>query len=261
MTRSITYSLIDPTGNITLLVETPVPVEVQPAVARQLMALEPATEQVGFVTCAEDGVSLRMAAGEFCGNATMSAAALYMQNSRKTEAVVCVRVCGTGCVQVHMTAVPGDVWKGTVTMPQPLSVGRECMPDGRKLPVVRFPGLAHVILEKEIEPSEAEFLAADWCQKMDTAALGLMFLNRETSSLKPLVYVPAAGTLFWETSCASGTTAVGAFLAAEVDKSISLSLSQPGGTLEIFADPIGPLLLSGKVRILHRTTDITVTMT
>ena len=81
-------------------------------------------------------------------------------------------------------------------------------------------------------------------------ALGLMFLNRRENSMKPLVYVPAAGTLFWEASCASGTTAVGAFTAAETGRHVDLALMQPGGTLRIQASPDGPLHLCGRVRIL-----------
>ena len=35
--KELTYVLMDPTGNMTILVETPVPVEEQPAVAARLM--------------------------------------------------------------------------------------------------------------------------------------------------------------------------------------------------------------------------------
>ena len=78
MTGSVSYALLDPTGNMTLLAETSVPEAAQPLTAKRLMALEPATEQVGFVTETEEGIGLRMAGGEFCGNASMSAAVLYL---------------------------------------------------------------------------------------------------------------------------------------------------------------------------------------
>ena len=83
----VTYSLFDPTGNITLLVETPVPEEDQPSVAAALMKVEPSVEQVGFVSAPSDSsrdIDLRMAGGEFCGNATMSAAALAVMRSGRT---------------------------------------------------------------------------------------------------------------------------------------------------------------------------------
>ena len=80
----IQYCKFDPTGNITALVETAVDIADQPAVASKIMEQEPDVEQVGFITyddtaSAEESVpvSLRMAGGEFCGNATMCAAALF----------------------------------------------------------------------------------------------------------------------------------------------------------------------------------------
>ena len=54
--RRVTWTLLDPTGNITLLVETPVPTEEQPTVAQKLMRLEPTTEQVGFFSLTGDGI-------------------------------------------------------------------------------------------------------------------------------------------------------------------------------------------------------------
>ena len=253
MTERITYTLLDPTGNITLLAETPVPAGSQPLTARRLTALEPDTEQVGFVTLAEDRILLRMAGGEFCGNASMSAAALYMHRRNRREGTVSVLVSGTEePVTAAVRLLPGGAWRGSVSMPRPLSVGRERLPDGRCLPVVRFPGITHVLLEAdEIPVEEAETLAPAWCRQLGAEALGLMFLNPERSAMRPLVWVPAAETLCWESSCASGTTAVGAFLASEAGQPQRLSLSQPGGTLEIAADPGGGLVLTGTVRILR----------
>ena len=73
------YAILDPTGNITALVETPVDPARQPETAAALMARHPQVEQVGFLSPPAEGAvrgTLRMAGGEFCGNATMSAAAL-----------------------------------------------------------------------------------------------------------------------------------------------------------------------------------------
>ena len=250
MKEPVRYRLFDPTGNITLLVETPVPVEEQPAVARALMEQEPSAEQVGFLTITDNRVCLRMAGGEFCGNACMSAAASYMEQQNRPDGAVSVSVWGTERpVLVEVSRMPDSSWQGRVQMPQPLSVCREVMPDRRILPVVRFPGITHVILEEAPNP-DSETLAREWGRQLNVEALGLMFLNRGESTMKPLVYVPEAGTLFWETSCASGTTAVGAFTAAETGGPVDLFLKQPGGTLHIQASPNGPLYLCGRVRIL-----------
>ena len=254
MTGPITYTLLDPTGNTTLLAETPVPEASQPLIARRLMALEPKTEQVGFVTFADDGIRLRMAGGEFCGNASMSAAALYADRKGTDSADVTVCVSGTPNPVSVTVRKTGDNWSGEVTMPRPISIKKERFPNGSWYPVVRFPGIAHVILEKELETAEAEQLAPIWCRSLNAEGLGLMFLNREKGQLKPLVYVPEAETMFWESSCASGTTAAGAFLALESGREIRLQLAQPGGTLTISAEPAGRLLLGGTVGVIRRNT-------
>ena len=88
-------------------------------------------------------------------------------------------------------------------------------------------------------------------------AVGLLFLDKRTGGLTPLVYVPAAGTLCWEKSCASGTTAVGYYLAREQGEPVTATLRQPGGVLKIAADPDGRLMLTGAVRKLDtKTIDI-----
>ena len=65
----IHYTLFNPSGNMTILVDSPVSPDRQPAVAGKLMELERETEQVGFVRLPGPGtgepVELRMAGGEF----------------------------------------------------------------------------------------------------------------------------------------------------------------------------------------------------
>ena len=253
MTGKLSYALLDPTGNMTLLAETPVPEADQPLTAKRLMEQEPATEQVGFVSETDDGIGLRMAGGEFCGNASMSAAVLYLLRKGRDGGEVTVHVSGTPePVPVTAERRPDGTWRGCVEMPRPLSVRKERFSDGTKRPVVRFPGITHVILETEMVQTEAERLAPVWCRELESEALGLMFLDRERGILKPLVYVPSADTLFWESSCASGTTAVGAYLAAESGTAVRMPLKQPGGALEIEADPDGKLILKGTVRLVRQ---------
>ena len=248
------YYMIDPTKNITALAETPVPPASRPFAAARIMAEEPDCEQVGFVYRNAAGEPcLDMAGGEFCGNASMSAAVLYLLRKGRDGGEVTVHVSGTPePVPITAERGPDGTWRGGVVMPKPLSVGRERFSDGTEWPVVRFPGITHVILETEMVQTEAERLAPVWCRELESEALGLMFLDRERGILKPLVYVPSADTLFWESSCASGTTAVGAYLAAESGTAVRMPLKQPGGALEIEADPDGKLILKGTVRLVRQ---------
>ena len=84
--NDIKYSILDPTGNITALVESEVAVERQPAAAEAIMKRHTEVEQVGFVRFdPEEGIDaqLRMAGGEFCGNASLCTAALYLMRNGK----------------------------------------------------------------------------------------------------------------------------------------------------------------------------------
>lgn len=249
------YIVADPTGNITALVTTPVPESEQPRAAAALMAREKSVEQTGFLRLTERGARLRMAGGEFCGNATLSAAAVFARErglAPGESLTLPVRVSGApGPVEVSVSALPDGGYSGTVEMPLPLSLGRRTLRlDGRGhiLPCVEFPGITHIIVTGGMDAAEAERAAREWCAQLGASALGLMLLDEAALRLTPLVYVPAGGTLFWESSCASGTAAVGAWIAARDGGERRLTLDEPGGRLTAEAGP-GALRLGGQVRL------------
>lgn len=251
----IDYCVLDPTGNITILVDTPVPPGSMPFIAGRLMEQEPASEQVGFLSAAPDGsFALRMAGGEFCGNASMCAAVLAAVKADETIYDTKLNVSGTCApVPVRVEKKPDGSWTGSVIMPQPVSFEKADLPEAGRLPVVRFSGISHVILEKEMEKGTAEALARRWCSFLDADALGLLFLNREEGRLIPLVYVPAVDTLCWENSCASGTAAAGVYLSFGLKEPLRISLSQPGGSLSINVSAEGTLTLTGAVKVLRHS--------
>lgn len=245
----LTYVLMDPTGNITALVETPVPVSEQPATAARVMAAEPCCEQVGFLmendTC---DTAIRMAGGEFCGNASMCAAALHAMKLGLTEERT-LRVGISGEV-VDVTVRPsGGQYTCRVTMPRPLDI--VTVDD---VPVVRFSGICHAITAATLDDTAAEKLVRQLCAVLNAGAMGLMQLNREAGTMKPLVYVPGADTLFWENSCGSGTAAVGAWLHSLSGQPVGETLRQPGGTLGVEVDAAGNIFLCGAARLMHRST-------
>ncbi|MBP5272998.1 MAG: hypothetical protein ILO43_08580, partial [Clostridia bacterium] len=130
--KELTYVLMDPTGNMTILVETPVPVEEQPAVAARLMEAEPSAEQVGFVYADDDcGVGLRMAGGEFCGNAAMSAAVLSAIVADVPEGTTLVETSlAADQVPVEYYRQPDGSWSATVDMPKPTAMKEVELPVG-----------------------------------------------------------------------------------------------------------------------------------
>ena len=90
----IRYVLMNPTGNRTILVEIEVEERDYKKIAEYLLKKEPTAEQVGFLDVKDKKkYRLNMAGGEFCGNATMSAAAYaVMKGWQKTP--VKLRVSG-----------------------------------------------------------------------------------------------------------------------------------------------------------------------
>lgn len=275
--QDLEYKVFDPTGNITALVETQVDPADQPAAASWIMAQNPEVEQVGFVTFAAAGagapvadvpVSLRMAGGEFCGNATMCSAALYMiVNDMPGEANVKVRVSGTKePLDVRLVRRDAVSFDASVTMPPAVGIDELKLSDGMlpgndvlRLPVVRMEGIAHVIIEPDSgffglkdDSALAEILLRGWCGVLGAECLGMMFLDegKGVRALTPLVYVPGADTMFWENSCASGSAAAGMYLAAKEGETVDVTFSEPAGSLRVTSDPdIGRTVLYGSLTL------------
>lgn len=268
----VRYSIWDPSGNITALVESPVPDGRQSAVAAELMARHPAVEQLGFVSWrAEDGTdaALRMAGGEFCGNASMSAAALLqsrMESTAPSGAWINRSLCVSGAKQpvaVRLQGEKEDVYRGAVCMPKARAIVETAFRWGSlygRLPLVRMEGIAHLIVSDasplfalKAQPAEAEEAVKAWCAALKAEGLGLMFLQRGEGDLclTPLVYIPGSATVFWESSCASGSSAVGMALAAGSGRAQRLTLTQPGGRLQVESDPeSGETWLYGRTALL-----------
>ena len=256
--NAIHYYILDPTKNITALADTPVAPALRPAVAARIMAQEPTCEQVGFVRLEGRGAPrLEMAGGEFCGNASMAAAALYCAKNGATPGEtrrVTLSVSGADRpVEASVTAQSDGAFVCTVQMPPPERIAAETLPLGGRqftLPVVYCPGIAHIMVTKdELSEAEAARAVRDWCARLSVAGLGIMLFDPAACSLKPLVFIPAADTLVWENSCASGTGALGAYLADQTGREAMLTLTEPGGKLRVRALPGEAPLLTGTVML------------
>lgn len=264
----IDFIKTSPTENMTILVKTPLPQEEHLAVAEKLMAYNSIYgEQVGFIQEPKDKhavKALRMMAGEFCGNATLSLAAYLMEEKKlplnATETVL-LEVSGA------KNLVPCEMQKlevgylGKVSMPLPLSMDwEELALDGETftLPVVRFEGIAHIIVERSIWGEyarvKAEKASTLWSDSMPNA-FGILLWDSETQSLEPLVCVKGT-SLIWERGCGSGTSAIGVFLAMQAGRTVSVDCNQPGGTMGVQVvmkdGKITALEISGHVSIVAK---------
>ena len=250
----VSFILMNPSGNRTILVRTAVDPDDQPSVAAKLLALEPKAEQAGFLSDREGcDTALRMAGGEFCGNASMCAAVYFAMETGMREGMVRVSVSGAPKpVSVSLQKEEGH-WFCTVQMPEAESVEEITFPNGEKHPVVRFEGITHVILE-EAPREDSEALLKEWCAFLETDAAGLMYLDRREGTLTPLVYVPNADTMFWENACGSGTAACAAYCFKQKKTAVRIRLKQPGGILEASCSEAGELFLCGTVEFEYQKT-------
>lgn len=263
---NISYTKIDPSGNITLIVDSFVPREEQRRIAALLMVRDSEAEQVGFLEAPEDpccAVRLQMMGGEFCGNATLSAASVVMQQIGLDAGDMLIEVSGSpGPVKVTgVMSAPGR-FDGEVDMPLPESIYECSFLDGfdcHTLPLVRFPGICHAIVSAgTLTREKAEAVIGPWCRQIGSEALGLMFFDKDKNTLTPLVYVESTGTAVWEGSCASGTAAVASYLAELDGEYASVCLFEPRGRLSAEAacsgSQVTSLKLSGSAVIRGKNT-------
>ena len=91
------YIKADPQGNITAIVTDPSDPEDRIQIASGIMEKDRTVEQVAFVIAPENGsdISIEMAGGEFCGNAALSAAALFFLRKGAKKGTCMVSVSGT----------------------------------------------------------------------------------------------------------------------------------------------------------------------
>ena len=255
--QTFEYWYADPTGNITLLAEGSFRAEDYPALAKRLLAAEPEAEQVGFLEDLSPGhVSLRMAGDEFCGNAALSSAALALKKTGLPKGGISVDVYGlSSSLDAIVSQIGEDRYAGLIQMPSPEEIlTRTFVWDGRSydLPVVRFPGITHILTTQPFEKAFAETVIRKWCGELGASALGIMQIDAERGNLLPLVYVSAIDTLYWESSCASGTCAAAFWSASLQGRGGTFRFSEPGGVLgaEVKNDS---LALSGTVTLKKKT--------
>ena len=255
----LNYSVFDPTGNITIIVESSVPVSMQPGAARFLLRLEPEAEQVAFIMSSPAGsdIAIRMSGGEFCGNATLCAAACAaIKAGIEDEAVINVSVSGAeNIIPVSVKREGINIFSGSVSMPSPLSItsaeficrGRSC-----SYPLVNFPGISHMIVaDGGLDAESASSIIPELCRNLGVEALGIMLYSHESGCLDPFVYVAEIDSLYHEHSCASGSTAVAAYYSNNSGAPAEMSFTEPGGCLKVFSSA-GSIRLYGSAALLYK---------
>jgi diaminopimelate epimerase len=272
----IKFAKMNPTENMTILVESPLPREKYGETAARLMAYGSLfAEQVGYIeqpTSALSRSRLHMMGGEFCGNATMSMAALIafddgVMGGQKTtislevsgtEGILCCEVCP--CIDEEKTAL------ASVGMPPVTGIEKRIFHfegDTFETTAVRTQGITHLLIDTETDVQKpwrsiAERAIIPWNEEMKADALGIMLFKKTGTgyTMDPLVYVEGSKSLTWERGCGTGTAAMGAYLAWKNKSPISVNIEQPGGRIKVDANflekSFGKITIQGKVKLAAR---------
>ena len=235
----------DPSGNITIFVLDDVAESAKKTVNAALLREDRTAEQVGCYR--RDGTDLYVAmmGGEFCGNASRSAAAYALQQSGHTEGMF--RVHCTGCpvpLKARAAKLAEGIYNASIELPLPLSLTRETIRLKNAVHEVFhvvLPGIDHYIfLTDDLDGLDKEgwwhALQSHVRTGQEPEAYGLILYEERTSRMVPAVYVTATGTLYWENSCGSGSAALAAALGCRDGKSFRKQLLEPGGPIDITAD-------------------------
>jgi diaminopimelate epimerase len=206
-------------------------------------------EQVGFVSVDKTAPQLIMTGGEFCGNATRSAAAYYLLESRNGE--IEIKVSGTQKPVKAGLSVNGTELEAWAEMPLIEDLSQAIIPLDNGLYWVSIEGISHLIVPQEQSaPYLSKILS---CEKKNEQiniaiqllkqtieensfspgkACGIMFLeNKEALKMHPFVHVVSADTTYYETACGSGAMCVGLVKSFLNGENINLPLLQPSGKI------------------------------
>ena len=243
------YSIFYPGGNATALVNKLVlKPNLKKLINDKIMILNPLVEQVGFID--QKNYQLEMAGGEFCGNATRCAAFYYLNSG---QGKIKLKVSGVAKKLATGIDANNNVWAQMPILPNPVT---------KRLgyTVINLEGITQVIASSKPSKQKAKSILNKLGLINSVPAAGVMFIskNRLKIKLDPFVWVRDIKTFYYETACASGTAAVGLFLALQQKRNIdNLKVIQPSG-LTIFVNVtfskkvIKKVIINGPIKILKK---------
>ena len=234
------FQILVPGGNDTALVygmTEGIEESWRKAVDEQIRSKYKNVEQVGFVGLPNtENPWLTMAGGEFCGNATRSAAWFYLQGK-------------PGNIEIAVSGVPYKLKAGVKNSLEAWS--QMPIKDKREIRagiyLVELEGISHIVMmqeqskqylavldenPKEGGETKLKSLAKNILEQYDLLkepAAGVMFLENVNESLMmhPIVHVQKTQTLYYETACGSGTAAVGVVVSTRSRDGEEISILQP----------------------------------
>ncbi len=256
----VEYFKVNPAGNITIFVTTPIDKKDYANVASRLFELkEHKAEQVGFI---KEGNRMEMSGTEFCGNASRAFALWYAKNRLGVDGEAKVKISVSGSEQSLNVEVNTKNDYTKIEMPMPVSIknwqdvdGVQELKERSEGVLIDFGGILHLVLwNTEATKERFEYYNKFLIDKFDAPANGVMFMDKENMNLVPIVYVKDVETTYFEGSCGSGSTACAVALAyGKPDGKYSYDLHQPAGSIVATAyienEKISKVFIEGNVEI------------
>lgn len=199
-----------------------------------------------------------MAGGEFCGNATRALAYIALRGKPGS-----IQIAVSGVTKLLSAGVNKE--KTSFAQMPILSSFSSVEKITKKVTKVTMEGITHLIVQKQKELTREELtnkgftLLEQFNLLTATPATGVMFVTTNGGkrlSVDPVVWVRDVKTLFYETACASGTTALSLWKSLETNNArCTFAVTQPSRknlTVEINKNEQGfqKAFLEGPIKIL-----------
>ncbi len=207
-------------------------------------------EQTAFLVLSEN--HLEMGGGEFCGNASRSAAVILSEIQKKAN--VSFTVSGyVGIVRANTQKLTDNTYDVECIFDKlPIHSNDVTLSNGQHASIVDLGGIIHVIIEAQFpQGGSAAYQAAHRSITAELglghhSAVGVIWFERAEQSvvMHPVVWVKDVDTFFYEQSCGSGTIALAKTTGTH-------SITQPTGQdIEAVITDDG-VTLRGKMELVH----------
>ncbi len=232
--KQIKYSIYRPAGNDTALVYgTNYTKKIKKKINDAIMKKHTNVEQVGFIN--NNGKKeLQMAGGEFCGNATRSAVYNYLDGMQGKIQI---------CVNSKDKIIAGVDKDKKAWCEIPLCKNSNIITEKENgVFIVEIKGITIIVIkefkaqkylcDKDKLKQIGRSLIDDY-NLANNSAVGVMFCEKqkETIKINPIVWVKNIDTLFYETACGSGSTAVCIVESYLKKQSQKIDILQPSGLI------------------------------
>lgn len=271
MRREISFVKASPTQNMTILVRSSHEEDEYAPIALKMMSYDNVyAEQVGFIkkTMHPDAdAALRMAGGEFCGNACMALAVLIAHQQTNSSDCRSVKLEASGTDQLIQCMVTNtdEGYCCKVMMPAPRSIEAKIFKyDGNQFMVglIQYSDFLHVVLEVERFTKPVKKMAQSLAKLLEITStnqlIGILLYKPSSGELLPLIYIPMLDSMVWERGCGSGTASIGAYMVWKNIAPFEGAILQPGGLIKVSAhldkSELTGLSISGNVSIVAEGT-------